>query len=99
GRLRLRPRLGAHRALEARHIRFADGSITLHAAQDGSALVYRVGQVEGSIPVTLLLEPFVERPLSAEVEGRPADLVPQMVGEETIVPVQLVLDEERTLVV
>lgn len=99
GRLRLRPRLGAYAALDARHIRFADGSVTLTAAHEGSTVQYRVEQVEGSIPITLLLEPFVEQPRAAEVDGRPAGLVPQTVNGGIIVPVQLVLDDVRMLVV
>lgn len=99
GRLRLRPRLAEHAVLEARHIRFADGSVSITASRTRSSSAYRVEQVEGSIPVTLLLEPFVEHPQSAEIDGRPADLAPRTVARGVIVPVQLVLDDVRTLVV
>lgn len=61
-------------------------------------LVIRVEQESGSIPVTVLLEPFVRGVGAAAVDGRPADLVPQRVPGGLIVPVQLVLDEARTLV-
>ena len=99
GRLRLRPRLGTRDVIEARHIRFADGSVALLAERDGSILLFRVEQVEGSIPITLLLEPFVDEPRNAEIDGRPAELLPQTVDGDTIVPVQLVLDDVRTLAV
>jgi hypothetical protein len=118
GRLRLRPRLDRLDELHARHIRFGDASVSLHAVRDDAALTIRVEQDAGSIPITLLLEPFVVRPGPASVDGRPADLAPQSVDGQptdvaarpdhhasatsergTIVPVQLVLDDTRTLVI
>lgn len=99
GRLRLRPRLGERDLLDARHVRFADGSVSIRAVRTAAALEYRVEQVEGSIPLTLLLEPFVDDPIRAEVDGHTAELVPQSVEGGVIVPVQLVLDDVRTLIV
>lgn len=99
GRLRLRPRLDLLDELHVRGIRFADGSIGLRAAWTDEVLSIRVQQDAGSIPITVLLEPFVTEPGSAMVDGRPAELVAQSVDGGTILPVQLVLDEERTLLV
>lgn len=128
GRLRLRPRLDETDDLTARNIRFADGSVSIHAVRERDVLTIRVEQDAGSIPITLLLEPFVRGTGPATVDGQPADLVPQkatanapqpgslMTPREgaagpgagaaqthaasgTIIPVQLVLDEVRTLVI
>ena len=129
GRLRLRPRLDETDDLIARNIRFADGSVSIHAVRERDVLTIRVEQDAGSIPITLLLEPFVRGTGPATVDGQAADLVPQTAavnaaqtgslrthgagaagpaasaaqshgtGSGTIIPVQLVLDEVRTLVI
>lgn len=119
GRLRLRPRLDEFDDLAARNIRFSDGSVSISAVRERDVLTIRVEQDAGSIPITLLLEPFVRRTGPATVDGQPADLLPQTAGAEpprpvsatqragpavgtasgTIIPVQLVLDEVRTLVI
>lgn len=99
GRLRLRPRLDLIDNLHVRSIRFGDGSISLRAERTGQILGMRVVQDAGSMPITVLLEPFVIAPGPATVDGRKADLVPRSVPGGTILPVQLVLDEERMLVV
>ncbi|MBR9989888.1 MAG: hypothetical protein KFH98_09045 [Gemmatimonadetes bacterium] len=112
GRLRLRPRLDRLDELDVRQIRFGDGSVSLSAVftagptsggpdtvdRGGDRLVIRVEQEAGSMPMTVLLEPFVRRVGTATVDGRPADLAPQSVAGAVTVPVQLVLDEARTLV-
>lgn len=99
GRLRLRPRLDRFAGIEALNIRFADGSIGLSATRDESAVTLRIEQDSGAIPMTVLLEPFIDRPVSAEVDGRRADLTPVSCDGGTIVPVQLVLDQARTLII
>jgi hypothetical protein len=123
GRLRLRPRLDEIDELAARNIRFADGSVSIHAVRERDVLTIRVEQDAGSIPITLLLEPFVRGTGPTTVDGRPADLVPQKASADpprpaslliqhpgpagpgpaaawgTVIPVQLVLDEIRTLVI
>jgi hypothetical protein len=98
GRLRLRPRLDRFAEIEALNIRFGDGSAGMSATRDGAAIVLRIEQDSGAIPMTVLLEPFVDGPLGADVDGRRADLTPRSTGGGTIVPVQLVLDQVRTLV-
>lgn len=121
GRLRLRPRLDEIDELAARNIRFADGSVSIRAVRERDLLTIRVEQDAGSIPITLLLEPFVRGTGPTTVDGQPADLVPQSVGATpphpssrpeqragpagpgaatgTVIPVQLVLDDVRTLVI
>jgi hypothetical protein len=99
GRLRLRPRLDRLDELIVRGIRFGDGSVSLRAGWADEVLSIRVQQDAGGLPITVLLEPFLAGPGAAMVDGRPADLVAQSVDRGTILPVQLVLDEERTLVV
>jgi hypothetical protein len=99
GRLRIRPRLDRFDELAIRNIRFGDGSIRFRAEHDGHAIVIRVEQESGSIPITLLLEPFVMRPGTVTIDGEPADLAPQDAGTGTIVPVQLVLDDARSMTI
>lgn len=99
GRLRLRPRLDQMDELSARNIRFGDGSVRIGATRAGGRLTIRVEQDAGGIPITLLLEPFVRGHRTATVDGRAADLHSQTLAGGTILPVQLVLDEARTLVV
>ena len=121
GRLRLRPRLDEIDELAARNIRFGDGSVSIRAVRERDVLTIRVEQDAGSIPITLLLEPFVRETGPTTVDGQPADLVPQTAGTNpphrspllphhagpagpgaaagTVIPVQLVLDDVRTLVV
>jgi hypothetical protein len=100
-RLRLRPRLTADDdVLEVRGIGFADGTVALHCRLEPGRLTCRLIQDSGAIPVTVLLEPVLPaRFRRAEVDGTPADLEPRQAGGDTILPVQLVLDAERTLVV
>jgi hypothetical protein len=99
GRLRLRPRLDRFAEIEALNIHFGGGSVRVSATRDGAAIVLRIEQDAGGIPITVLLEPFVDSPETADVDGRRAQLMPRNVDGGTIVPVQLVLDQVRTLVV
>jgi len=99
GRLRLRPRLDRFAEIEALNIRFGDGSVGMSATRERAAIVLRIEQESGAIPMTVLLEPFVDGPVSAEVDGRRADLPPRSTDGGTIVPVQLVLDQVRTLII
>lgn len=99
GRLRLRPRLDRFAEIEAHSIRFGDGSVRMSATRREAAIVLSIEQDSGAIPLTALLEPFVDGPVSADVDGRRADLMPRPCDGGTIVPVQLVLDQARTLVI
>ena len=77
GRLRLRPRMDEMDELSARNIRFGDGSVRIRAVREHDVLTIRVEQDAGSIPFTLLLEPFVRQTGPATIDGQPADLVPR----------------------
>jgi hypothetical protein len=99
GRLRLRPALDRFDVLEARNIRFGDGTVSLQALRNGAQTSIRVAQDAGGIPITVLLEPFLPGPGSSAVDGRPADLEARTAERRTLVSVQLVLDEERELLV
>ncbi|MEX1184466.1 MAG: hypothetical protein WEF86_14735 [Gemmatimonadota bacterium] len=102
-RLRLAPRMPVEpQRFAARGIRFGDGSVAFDAQSEqtekGGCYTFRVGQDSGAIPLTVLLEPLVRGTLTAAcVDGKAAELTPRAVDRGTIVPVQLVLDEERTL--
>lgn len=102
-RLRIRPR--AHAAddgINVRNIRFGDGAVNLRGSarndDTGVRHSWSVSQEAGAIPLTVLLEPTVTGTVTAcSVDGRTASLSPQPVPGGTLVPVQLVLDEERLL--
>jgi hypothetical protein len=101
GRLRLRPRLDLVHDLDAHDIRFADGAVSISATVRPDAIEVRVVQDAGAIPLTVLLEPYVApdaiEALTAIVDGQAAALAPRALDDGTILPVQLVLDEARTL--
>lgn len=99
GRFRLRPRLDRFDQLEAHHIRLGDASVSMTALCGDEGCAIWVEQDAGSIPLTVLLEPFVTRPGTALVDGEPADLAPRTLADGTILPVQLVLDHARSLVI
>lgn len=102
-RLRIRPRPhAADDAIAVRNIRFGDGAVNLRGSAQprdtGTRHSWRVSQEAGAIPLTVLLEPTIPGTLTAcSVDGQTASLSPQHVPGGTVVPVQLVLDEERRL--
>ena len=98
-RLRLRPRLPAdQQRLHAQNLMFADGSVQLQLEDTGDALQCRIEQTAGALPFTLLLEPYVRAPVAAAfVDTQPATLEVRSDDAGTFVPVQLVLDHERSL--
>lgn len=99
GRLHLRPRLIDQSTLEARHIRFAGGSVRMSADLEGDDCVIRVEQDAGPVPFTVLLEPLVHSASGAVVDGVDARLDARESAEGVVVPVQLVLDDVRTLMI
>lgn len=100
GRLTLRPRIpGAWTHLEVRGLRLGDGDVSLHYRREGTRHTFRMEQEQGSVPFTLILEPALpgERLLAARVDDEPAELDARHAGGRVRVPVQLVLDRERTV--
>jgi hypothetical protein len=98
GRITLRPNPADHAGIEARNLRFADGSLSLTVERTRDALSCTIEQETGATPFTVLLEPVVDRVDSAEVDGRPARLDVRPVPGGVTAPVQLVLDDVRTVV-
>ena len=99
GRLRLRPRLPAGaRTLALRGLAFADGDVSLHVRRDDDAIVCSIEQDAGALPFTVLLEPYIDGDVRAtRVDGMPAQLDTRALDDGRVVPVQLVLEQQRTL--
>jgi hypothetical protein len=97
GRIRLRPHIGAHDAIDVRGIRFADGSLRLAVIRTDEGVEIRVEQDAGALPFTLILEAVVAVALGTAIDGRVADLQVRPHEHGVIVPVQLVLDDVRLL--
>ncbi len=101
GRLRLRPQIpAAWDRLEARRLRMGDAAVSLDYRREGDRHTFRLEQEAGAVPVTVIFEPLLpaRRLVAARVDGRPAELDPRPLGERMLVPVQLVLDAERMVV-
>jgi hypothetical protein len=100
-RLRVRPKIGPEPAtVDARAIRFGDASISLRIERDERSIRITAAQDEGAIPATVLLEPvFSGRVRGTWIDRRPAALDVRPLGDCLVVSVQLVLDDERSLVV
>lgn len=102
-RLRIRPAPDAADAgMDVRNIRFGDGAVNLRGSCDrhdsGVRYAWRVSQDAGAIPLTVLLEPTITGNVTGcTVDGRPASLSPRPENGGTAVPVQLLLDDERSL--
>jgi hypothetical protein len=99
GRLRLRPRLpvGA-RSLALHGLAFADGDVSLRVRRDDDGIVCNVEQDAGALPFTVLLEPYIDGDVRAtRIDGLPARLDTRALDDGRVVPVQLVLEQQRTL--
>ena len=97
GRLRLRPDFPQRwNAATVRNIHMGDSLIQLQYEQEAGCMRFRVEQVAGAVPVTLIFEPLLtERIESVSVDGVPADLNISVVGGRVVAPVQIVLDAAR----
>lgn len=98
-RLWLRPRLpeGAE-GIAAELIRVGEDSVSMAMDLEPGSVRLRVEQDAGAIPLTVVVELFLPgRPRLARVDGVAASLAPRPEGRGTVLPVQLVLDHERTL--
>jgi hypothetical protein len=100
-RLRIRLRLPAdYPDLRVDDIGFGDGTIGLHVSQTADSILVRIRQDTGAVPVTVLLEPVLAGGsvmLAPTVDGVAAALSPRPAADGTMVPVQLVLDADREL--
>jgi hypothetical protein len=99
-RLRLRPVLPANGTVVIRSIGFGDATISIVVTAAEGMVRIELEQDSGALPVTALLEPAVEAAAlhGAAVDGTPASLTPRPWAGRLLVPVQLVLDARRTLV-
>jgi hypothetical protein len=100
-RLRIRLRLPADCTdLRVDDIGFGDGTIGLHVSHAADSIRVRIRQDSGAVPVTVLLEPVLAGDSvvqAATVDGTLASLSPRPVADGVMVPVQLVLDADREL--
>jgi hypothetical protein len=61
--------------------------------------VLHIDQQSGAIPITLLLQPVLTAaPARVTIDGHPAQLQPRATASGVMVPVQLLLDAPRTVV-
>jgi hypothetical protein len=98
-RLRLRPQPVGAAVLEVRDLAFADALVALTVALEGDIVTCRLEQESGAIPATAILELVAPgEAVEAEVDGRRAELTPRRDEDGLVVPVQLVLDAPRTVV-
>lgn len=99
-RLRLRPAIPeTWNRLAVRHLRVGRAAVTMDYDRTGARHCFRIEQSAGAVPLTLIFEPALPGSLrSAAVDGRAAVLDPRRFGDRQIVPVQLVLDDVRTVV-
>jgi hypothetical protein len=99
-RLRLAPQIPREwPELDVERLRVGDGQVSLRYRRVGSLHTFRIAQTSGAVPLTLHFEPAIQgrRLEAARVDGRPAELDAVRRGEGVRVPLQLVLDQERTV--
>ena len=102
-----RDRLTLHAELPAgwqsctiRNLHMGDAAFDVTLERDDGAIRIEVEQTEGALPATLILEATVRAPVArVEVDGRPADLALRPAIDHVVVPVQLVLDAPRRLLI
>lgn len=100
GRIRFRlhvPRAWPHWG--ATNIRVGDAFLEVRVSRGANSIEIHVEQTDGPLPMTLILEPVVHSAITAaRVDGKPAELAVRNRGDAMVVPVQLVLDASRSLV-
>jgi hypothetical protein len=99
-RLRLRPNVPDDLLpFHARGFRMGEAVFRLDARGSPALLQLEIEQVEGPVPVTLILEPFVAaREIGAvRIDDHPAQLQLRPQGEGWVVPVQITLDHARRM--
>lgn len=99
-RLVLRPRLPEEwDHLDLRRLRFGDAEIDLSYRRAGDRHHFSLVQESGAIPVRVIFEPELPgaRLVAASVDGEDAELAPRAGRSGVIVPVQIVLDDLRSI--
>lgn len=100
-RLVLRPWLPeSWDALDLGGLRFADAEITLRYRRDGDRHRFIIDQESGAVPVRVIFEPAIPARYldQAIVDGQEAELDPVPADGRLLVPIQLVLDTTREIV-
>lgn len=100
GRLVLRPR-PAGGPFTVRGLLVGAAAVTLDYSRERNRHTFRVVQERGPAPLTVVLEPLLTgaRLVGARVDGAAAELDARPEGDRIVVPVQLVLDHGREVVV
>jgi hypothetical protein len=102
GRLLLRPAPPADwERYSVRGLRFGEASVDLAYERDGSRHQFRVDQPTGAVPIRVIFEPLVpgRAVVGAWIDGTSASLVPRPHPDGILVPVQIVLDHERSITI
>lgn len=100
GRLRLRPRPPrTWLSLAVRRLRVGSAVVDLEHRREGRRHAFTLRQVSGGSPLRVIMEPELEggRVVATWVDGQEAELDPVAVHGLIRVPVQLVLDHERSM--
>ncbi|HKJ92206.1 MAG TPA: GH116 family glycosyl hydrolase, partial [Longimicrobiales bacterium] len=100
-RLRLRPQIPASwDRFGVQRLRVGDAYLAMAYRREGARHTFELVQARGSVPLNVVFEPAVPgRTLAAAtVDGAPAELDARPFGERLRVPVQLVLDAPRRVV-
>jgi hypothetical protein len=99
GRLRLRPQISDDWQLATiRNVRIGDARVSMECTRESRSWQFQLVQSAGAYPLRLIFEPALPAlPKRAFVDGKQAELdyIPR--GERIVAPVQIVLDEHRTV--
>jgi hypothetical protein len=85
--------------LDLTQLRFGDAEITLRYRRHGARHHFTLDQESGAVPVRVIFEPLLPaRSLAAaRVDGEEAVLEPRPRGGRLLVPIQIVLDDQRVI--
>jgi hypothetical protein len=99
-RLVLRPRIPeGWDHLDLQHLCFGDAEITLRYRRSGPHHHFTFNQESGAVPVRIIFEPLLPARylVAARVDAQEATLDPRPLAGRLLVPVQIVLDDDRTI--
>jgi hypothetical protein len=99
-RLRLRPAIPEEwERMDLTQLRFGDAEISLRYRKEGAHHHFTLSQESGAVPVRVIFEPLlpVPRLVRARVDGEDAVLDPVLSQGRLMVPIQIVLDDERRI--